>query len=174
MRNHAVLSPDPTPHPLSRIPLFSQLDGAELAQIAAAGTRRTVAAQERIFTQGDRGDALYVILEGAVRVHLTGADGLEVELSTLDAGEVFGSLALLEDQPRSASVTAIAPSSLLVLERRRVPRPGVHPVADAGPVGGHGGCAAAGGQPAADPIGAAATGSPRSPRPAPREGAGGG
>jgi CRP-like cAMP-binding protein len=66
----------------------------------------------RIFSKGDLGDSLYIIAEGQVRVH----DG-ERTLSTLQRGEVFGEMAALDPEVRSASITALSHTRLLRLDR---------------------------------------------------------
>jgi CRP-like cAMP-binding protein len=63
---------------------------------------------------GDPGQGLYVVLQGTVGV-LRSEDGHEVELASLHAGDVFGEISLLGDEPASATVTATQASSLLFL-----------------------------------------------------------
>jgi CRP/FNR family transcriptional regulator, cyclic AMP receptor protein len=67
--------------------------------------------------QGDRGDALYLLASGQVKVVLIGDDGREVILSVLGSGSFFGEMALLDDEPRSAHVVAMEESVLLQLRR---------------------------------------------------------
>ncbi|MBN1954116.1 MAG: cyclic nucleotide-binding domain-containing protein [Anaerolineae bacterium] len=72
---------------------------------------------EILFQRGDPGDAFYVIESGQVRVFTYDERGKELTLNTLQAGEAFGELALVDDQPRSASVSAVGPVTLLQLCR---------------------------------------------------------
>ncbi|MCC7265549.1 MAG: Crp/Fnr family transcriptional regulator [Candidatus Latescibacteria bacterium] len=102
---------------LRQIPLFKNLDEAQLQALAALVVRRRFAKGELIILAEAEGDALFVIEEGQVKVGLIHEDGREVILSFLGSGEVFGELSLLDGKPRSASVTATAPTSLLVLRR---------------------------------------------------------
>lgn len=97
---------------LSSVPLFADLAGADLEQIAAAMTAQEVAAGGPLMRQGDPGDSLYLIAEGRVRVHI-GAQ----ELATLGPGAVVGEMALLDDQPRSANVTALERVRVFKLDR---------------------------------------------------------
>ncbi|AMW06630.1 hypothetical protein GEMMAAP_06785 [Gemmatimonas phototrophica] len=70
-----------------------------------------------IVSEGDAGDALYVVRSGEVKVVLTGEDGREVILNVLNVGDHFGELALIDGRPRSAHVVSTQASSLLVLRR---------------------------------------------------------
>jgi len=71
-----------------------------------------------VVSEDEAGDALYVLASGKVKVVLYGESGREVILSIFKSpGDFFGEMALLDDAPRSASVMAMAPSSLLVLSR---------------------------------------------------------
>ena len=63
---------------------------------------------EVIFHIGDPGDALFVIVDGEVKISLPSETGEEAILATLRPGDVFGELALLDGAPRSASATAIS------------------------------------------------------------------
>ncbi len=97
---------------LKSIDLFSQIPGAELTQVAVIAAEEARDAGEEIFAHGERGDALYLILEGQVRVHLE--DRL---IAQLGARECFGEMALLDAEPRSATVTALTAARFLKVER---------------------------------------------------------
>ncbi len=102
---------------LRQVPLFKKLDEAQLAALAALVVQRRFAKGELIILAEAEGDALFVIEQGQVKVGLIHEDGREVILSFLGPGEVFGELSLLDGKPRSATVTATAPTSLLMLRR---------------------------------------------------------
>ena len=70
-----------------------------------------------IVSEGDPGDALYVVRSGEVKVVLIGEDGREVLLNILGIGEHFGELSLIDGRPRSAHVVSTHASSLLILRR---------------------------------------------------------
>jgi CRP/FNR family cyclic AMP-dependent transcriptional regulator len=97
---------------LKSIDLFSQIPGAELTQVAVIATEEAREAGEEIFGYGERGDALYLILEGELRVHRE-----EKVIAQLGVRECFGEMALLDAEPRSASVTTVRPSRLLKIGR---------------------------------------------------------
>lgn len=65
----------------------------------------------RIFSEGDEGDGMYVVLSGRVRVFKT-RDGHETTLAILNHGEFFGEMSLFDHRPRSASVEAVSPTEL--------------------------------------------------------------
>ena len=79
---------------------------------------RSYAAGEYIVREGETGDCMYVVLEGAAEVVHEGADGEIVRLGTLDAGEFFGEMALFGGETRSASVRALEPVRMLTVDRR--------------------------------------------------------
>ncbi len=102
---------------LLKVPLFSQLEPAELERVTEISRERTYPRNSVILFEDDPGDALYVVAEGQVKVVLIGEDGREVILSVLGEGEFFGEMALIDDEPRSAHVIAMEDSTLLVLRR---------------------------------------------------------
>jgi CRP-like cAMP-binding protein len=71
-----------------------------------------------VFAEGDEGEALFVILEGQVKVFVTSEDGLEMVLVTLGPSDSFGELSLIDGAPRSASAEALEPTRILGLGRR--------------------------------------------------------
>ena len=92
--------------------MFSQTPDDVLADIADLLVEVFIGAGERIITQGEQGDSLFVIVDGRVRVHDN-----ERLLSYLGEREVFGEMALLDPEPRMASVTALEPSRLFRLDQ---------------------------------------------------------
>lgn len=79
--------------------------------------KREFQAGETIFQKGDPGDAMYVIVRGQVKVVLPSGDGNEALLGTLDDGDFFGELSLIDGEPRSASIVATQPTETIVLLR---------------------------------------------------------
>jgi CRP-like cAMP-binding protein len=102
---------------LRRVPLFQQLNEAELERVARAAREKSYPKHSVILFEDDPGDALYVVLRGQVKVVLVGEEGREVILSILKDGDFFGEMALIDDQPRSAHVIATEESQLIVLRR---------------------------------------------------------
>jgi CRP/FNR family transcriptional regulator, cyclic AMP receptor protein len=101
------------------VPLFHDLPEADLDMLASALRTRRYRRGEVIFHQGDPGDALHILLTGRVKIWSQSGSGVQAILSTLRPGEFFGSLALLDGAPRSASATAAEATETLILPRDR-------------------------------------------------------
>lgn len=93
---------------LRNVPLFAAVRDGELTAVAASARPATLAAGQTLFEEGDAGDALYVLLQGTLAVSVQGQ-----RINILGEHEVVGEMAVLDPQPRSATVTALAPSQLL-------------------------------------------------------------
>jgi len=102
---------------LSQVPLFKNLDMTELENLAELVDQVPVKAGEVIFHEHDKGDALYVVERGGVRIWVRDEDVQEVTLSELKPGDFFGELAVLDSGERSANATAMVDSSLHRLRR---------------------------------------------------------
>lgn len=92
---------------LSRVPLFKRLTTEELEQLAEEVDQVKFDADEIIFNEQDKGDALYVVEAGSVRIWVLDEDVKPVTLAELKPGEFFGELAVLDRGPRSTNATAI-------------------------------------------------------------------
>ncbi len=92
------------------------LSGKEEA-LRNAMDRVELADGEVLFRRGDPGDAFYVIESGKLRIFTVDEGGQEITLNTLGQGEAIGELALVDNQPRSASASAIGPTTLSRLSR---------------------------------------------------------
>lgn len=104
-------------HILGRTALFASLDADSLARLAAVSSQRTYPRGQYLWYQGDPGDRLFVIGSGLVKVVLASSSGDEMLLATLGAFEAIGELAVLDGAPRSASVIAVEPTTVVILER---------------------------------------------------------
>ncbi len=100
---------------LRRTSIFAATPDTALLRIAVALEHVHPRAGELIFDSGDPGDCLYIIASGRVQVH----DG-DLVLNYLEDGDVFGEMAVLDPQPRSAAVTAVTDTHLLRLSRQPV------------------------------------------------------
>lgn len=103
---------------IARVPLFARLEPAQLDALAAATSTRRLAARESLYHKGDAASQVYVVVSGRLKVTSTAASGDEVVLNLLDAGEVVGELPLLVGGHRTATITALEATELVVLERR--------------------------------------------------------
>src|SRR6266699_2023604 len=97
---------------LSRIPLFKRLTPEELEQLAEEVDQVKYDPDETIFNEQDKGDALYVVETGSVRIWVLDEDVKPVTLKELEPGEFFGELAVLDRGPRSTNATAIVETTL--------------------------------------------------------------
>jgi CRP/FNR family transcriptional regulator, cyclic AMP receptor protein len=103
---------------LSQSDVFRSLDEAELVRLASACGQRTYGRGELVFLRGDPGDCMYVIAAGAVAVSMSSVGGRDLLLAVLGPNQSFGELALVDDGPRVATVTARSRSVLVVVPRR--------------------------------------------------------
>jgi len=102
---------------LRSVPLFSSLDSKATAQLGEYLTIHDYPSSAQIFRIGDPGDAMYLIDVGKVRISITDADGDDVTLAELEAGDFFGDMAMLDGQGRSANATTVENSRLAKLTR---------------------------------------------------------
>lgn len=102
---------------LGKTELFGALPSEVLQRLAENAGLRRYRKGDIVFAEGDRDDALFVIAQGRVKVFVTSEHGDEMMLVTLQAGETFGELALIDDGPHSASTETLEPTTLLLLHR---------------------------------------------------------
>jgi CRP/FNR family cyclic AMP-dependent transcriptional regulator len=101
---------------LARVALFSSLPKKELKEVAKSCREGKYSPGSVLISQGEKGLGLFILLKGTVRItRANSPDGAEEVLGTAGAGEVIGELALLDDLPRSATVTAVDEVTVLVL-----------------------------------------------------------
>jgi CRP/FNR family cyclic AMP-dependent transcriptional regulator len=99
-------------------PLFGVLPGEALDDILLQATEKFIRRGQTLYQKGDEGTYLVAVLSGRLRMSASSAEGREVTLNMIDAGEVFGEIALLDGKPRSADATALEDSMLMLVERR--------------------------------------------------------
>jgi CRP/FNR family transcriptional regulator, cyclic AMP receptor protein len=99
---------------LENVPLFAGLSRRQLGKLLVKFFEKEYPSGDTIFGQGEPGKALFIVLTGRVAICRALKQGEEL-LATLTAGGYFGELALIDDQPRFASVRAVEPSVLLIL-----------------------------------------------------------
>lgn len=102
---------------LHRVPLLEALPADKLAVLEAAAQRRSFKRGEIVFHKGDDGTSLFLIIAGQVRILLLSDAGEEALLGVLDSGDFFGELALIDQQPRSATIVGSEPTETLILHR---------------------------------------------------------
>jgi CRP/FNR family cyclic AMP-dependent transcriptional regulator len=103
---------------LRNVSIFSSLDERELDLLIQLTTTRKLKAKEVLCRKGDPGNQLFGILAGSLKVTAVGADGKDVVFSLMRPGEVVGEIALLDSEPRSATMVAVEATNLVTLHRR--------------------------------------------------------
>ena len=102
---------------LENVPLFAGLSDGVLAEIEQHGSIKTFRKNAIVINQDDETNSLYVILSGSVKVFISGEDGREAVLNHQGVGDYFGDLALIDKQPRAASVMTAEPSKFMIISR---------------------------------------------------------
>ncbi|HNB52365.1 MAG TPA: TIR domain-containing protein, partial [Anaerolineales bacterium] len=102
---------------LKNIQLFSELSHEMIVYLAGEVHETTLPSGEILFREGEKGDALYCILEGSLEIFQKAGQDREIVLATFHAGDYFGEMALLDDKPRSASAKAVSECRMLKLDR---------------------------------------------------------
>lgn len=97
---------------LKGVDLFKSIPSEELSSIAQITDEIEYTKDEQVFAEGEQGDAMYLIVDGQVKVH--SGDHVFAELGTR---QVFGEMAILDAEPRSASITSMSDLTLLKIRR---------------------------------------------------------
>jgi CRP/FNR family cyclic AMP-dependent transcriptional regulator len=98
---------------LGRVPAFATLEPSDLERIADVAVPRQFEPGQVVFREGDASDTCYVVREGHARAIRTHGDGRTITLATFGPGDIFGELAMFEDERRSATIEAIEPTSVV-------------------------------------------------------------
>jgi CRP-like cAMP-binding protein len=115
---------------LARVPVFSTLVPEDLARIAELAVPRELEPGQVVFREGDSSDTCYVVRSGRARAIREHSDGRVITLATFGPGDIFGELALFEDERRSATVEAVSPTAVVAvlgpdMRRLMVEHPGI-------------------------------------------------
>lgn len=102
---------------LKQVVLFQGLGRAELEEMAGCAIPKSCPKNMLLLSEGDLTDCLYVIVSGRVKVYRKDEDGKEVILAMLGPGEYFGEMALLDNEPRSASIITRTACELLMIPK---------------------------------------------------------
>ena len=101
------------------VPLFASLDDEATKELRNLLELKTIKQETSLFHHGDKGDAMYLIDGGRVRISVKDSVGHDVTLAELAGGDFFGEMAILDGKPRSATATVIEDSRLAVLSREK-------------------------------------------------------
>lgn len=102
--------------------LFNGMPENELLAISRLAMMRRVGRNAMVVRAGERTDFVYLVLSGSLKVLATDEEGREVIFGILGPGEIFGEMGVLDDNPRSATVIAVAPSQLVAIGKTEFKR----------------------------------------------------
>jgi len=100
---------------LGRVPVFSTLESDDLERIAEVAVPRAFDPGQVVFREGDASDTCYIVRSGHARAVREHPDGRTITLATFGPGDIFGELAMFEDERRSATVEAVQPTSVVAV-----------------------------------------------------------
>lgn len=103
---------------LSKSLVFRELLPEQADRLVKFAKTKRVEARETVFCKADAGQQMFAIISGRVKMSTLSEDGKEMVFGILGPGEIFGEISLLDGKERTATITAIEPSELLVIERR--------------------------------------------------------
>jgi CRP/FNR family cyclic AMP-dependent transcriptional regulator len=98
--------------------LFGKLTAHQIESLSACVVTRSVKRGTNIFAKGDPGTSLYAVGAGTVKISVPSVDGKDAVFNVLSNGAIFGEIALLDGNPRTADATAVTDCELFVIERR--------------------------------------------------------
>lgn len=101
----------------SHVPLFESLSPEELKKLFSSIKKKSLKRGEVLFKKGSKGESLFVIKEGNIKISSSSKLGDEVVLAVFSEGDYFGEMALLDGMTRSADATAMQPTTLYVLQQ---------------------------------------------------------
>jgi CRP-like cAMP-binding protein len=107
MQGAMATSPHSAAALLSQVPVFETLAAEDLERVAAVAVPRRFDAQRVIFREGDSSDTCYVVRSGHARAVLEHPDGRTITLAHFGPGDIFGELAMFDDERRSATVETL-------------------------------------------------------------------
>ncbi len=100
---------------LAHVPVFSTLHPGDLQRIAELAVPREFEPGQVVFREGDSSDTCYIVRSGRARAVREHSDGRVITLATFHPGDIFGELAMFEDELRSATVEAVEPSTVVAV-----------------------------------------------------------
>jgi CRP-like cAMP-binding protein len=100
---------------LGRVPVFETLGPDEITHVADVAVPRSFGAGEVVFREGDDSDTCYIVRSGHARAVREHGDGRQITLATFGPGDIFGELAMFDDERRSATVEAVDDLDVLAI-----------------------------------------------------------
>ncbi|MFZ5952438.1 MAG: Crp/Fnr family transcriptional regulator [Candidatus Rifleibacteriota bacterium] len=102
---------------LRQVALFKSLSDKTLLDLSAITIEQTIPAKTLVFKEGDKGDALFIIKSGKVNVLKRNSAGIDSVLVSLNKGAVIGDMAIIDEQPRSASIATLQETTFLIITK---------------------------------------------------------
>src|ERR1700749_3165372 len=103
---------------LRQHPIFCDLETEALDQLCRYAKHSTLKRGATIFSKGDPGNSLFAVISGTVKISISSADGRSAILNLIGAGELFGEIAVLDGQARTADATATSHCEIFAIDRR--------------------------------------------------------
>jgi CRP-like cAMP-binding protein len=100
---------------LERVPAFSALADEDLAEVAVVAVPRSLAAGEVVFREGDESNTCYIVRSGHARAVREHPDGRSLTLANFGPGDIFGELAMFDDERRSATVETLEETEVIAI-----------------------------------------------------------
>src|SRR5689334_2325239 len=100
---------------LHRVPVFEALGEEDLARVAEVVVRRALHPGEVVFREGDQSDTCYIVRTGRARAIREHPDGRSITLANFGPGDIFGELAMFDDERRSATVETLEDTEVIAI-----------------------------------------------------------
>jgi CRP-like cAMP-binding protein len=113
--SHVPSTSEDTAQLLRRVPVFSTLGDDELARVIEVTVPRRFDPGEVVFREGDESDTCYVVRSGHARAIREHSDGRSITLATFGPGDIFGELAMFDNEKRSATIEAIGKTEVIAI-----------------------------------------------------------
>jgi len=102
---------------IKAVPIFAKINKTELDEIGRISEFKEFGKDEIIFSEGEEGDSMFIIMKGRVKVYKSSSSGQIKTLDILEKGDFLGEMAILDKEIRSASVMTVEDTEVLVLKR---------------------------------------------------------
>lgn len=102
---------------LKNVPLFTSLSEKALIDLSAITIEKSLGPKSVVFKEGDSGDALYIVKTGKVNILKRDSSGVESVLVSLGKGSVIGDMAIIDEQPRSASLSTATETGFYIITK---------------------------------------------------------
>ncbi len=120
LRDKGAERPDTAALLIDDVDVFQPFDSNKKASLCESMNRIQLEPERTVVTQGDAGESLFIVAEGALMVQMTMEDSTVLEVGRLGPGDFFGEMALLTGEPRGATITTLTTSQIFEIEKRDI------------------------------------------------------